>query len=193
MLPNSHSAAVPRCTSPAVLRHPRRAGGQRPHVRLPGRLGRTRRAGPGHRPGLLVIRPRRHGPISSAGGLTTSRLPTRWPSPSTPRHRCGPGPAATAFRHPADPAPAWPAAAQLGPVRSSVIMVPSAATPTMSRLRAAGASQQVSVLADRLPAAGLFDIFNQYSGSRFRFGRKQDGRQAQPGDWGRSGRTDFEV
>ena len=38
-----------------------------------------------------------HGPISSAGGLTTSRPPTRWPSPSTPRQRCGPGPAATAF------------------------------------------------------------------------------------------------
>jgi hypothetical protein len=50
-------------------------------------------------------------------------------------------------------------------------------------LRAAGASAQAAELIERLPAAGLFQLFSSQEGreERFRFGREADGRPA--GRW----------
>jgi hypothetical protein len=52
-------------------------------------------------------------------------------------------------------------------------------------LQEAGAREQATALAERLPAAGLFDLFCQQQDrrDRFRFGRETDGRPAEPWDW----------
>ena len=52
-------------------------------------------------------------------------------------------------------------------------------------LQEAGAREQATALAERLPAAGLFDLFCQQQDrrDRFQFGRETDGRPAEPWDW----------
>jgi hypothetical protein len=60
---------------------------------------------------------------------------------------------------------------------------PGGVASLLHRLRAVGADQQVKTLANHLPAMGLFHIFHEYFGSRFRFGREQDGRRAEPWYW----------
>ena len=55
----------------------------------------------------------------------------------------------------------------------------------LDSLREAGAQEQVTTLIDRLPGAGMFDLFRKQEGrgDRFRFGRKADGNPAAPWDW----------
>jgi hypothetical protein len=52
-------------------------------------------------------------------------------------------------------------------------------------LQEAGAREQATALAERLPGAGLFDLFCQQQDrrDRFRFGRENDGKPAEPWDW----------
>ena len=104
--------ADPRRTSPAVLRHPRRAGGQRQHVRLPGRLGHPRRAGPGHRPGHPHQR-----------GFPAPWLERRGHRPDHPLvHPAGPArlPASLTTQAHRRPAPAQRARAGAGPRGPSI-------------------------------------------------------------------------
>jgi hypothetical protein len=60
---------------------------------------------------------------------------------------------------------------------------PDAVASLLDSLRAAGADQQVTALAARLPAAGMFGLVQEYTGSRFRFGREPDGRPADSWGW----------
>ena len=55
----------------------------------------------------------------------------------------------------------------------------------MNSLREAGAEDLVTVLIDRLPGAGMFELFRQQDGrqDRFRFGREADGSPASPWGW----------
>ena len=55
-----------------------------------------------------------------------------------------------------------------------------------TRLREAGADEQVTALADRLPGAGMFELFREQRDpqDQFRFGREADGSPAKPWDWG---------
>jgi hypothetical protein len=55
----------------------------------------------------------------------------------------------------------------------------------LDRLRVAGAEQQASTLAERLPGAGLFKLFHEQEDrqDRFRFGREADGSPAGPWVW----------
>ena len=55
----------------------------------------------------------------------------------------------------------------------------------LKSLREAGAEQQAATLAERLPGAGLFELFREQKDrqDRFRFGREADGSPAKP--WGR--------
>ena len=55
----------------------------------------------------------------------------------------------------------------------------------LDSLREAGAQEQVTTLIDRLPGAGMFDLFRKQEGreDRFRFGRKADGNPAAPWGW----------
>ena len=48
-----------------------------------------------------------------------------------------------------------------------------------------GAEQQATELADRLPGAGLFELFREQEDrqDRFRFGREADGSPAGPWGW----------
>ena len=50
----------------------------------------------------------------------------------------------------------------------------------------AGADEQVAALADRLPGAGMFELFRKERDpqDQFRFGREADGSPAKPWDWG---------
>jgi hypothetical protein len=52
-------------------------------------------------------------------------------------------------------------------------------------LREVGAGEQAAALADRLPAAGLFELFLEQKGlaDQFRFGREADGTPAAPWGW----------
>ena len=54
----------------------------------------------------------------------------------------------------------------------------------LGRLREAGAAKQAAALAERLPGAGLFELFRKQEGrqDQFRFGREADGSPA--GRWG---------
>jgi hypothetical protein len=53
----------------------------------------------------------------------------------------------------------------------------------LGSLRAAGPQQQATALADRLPGAGMFELFRKQEGrqDQFRFGREADGSPA--GRW----------
>jgi hypothetical protein len=53
----------------------------------------------------------------------------------------------------------------------------------LGRLREAGAQDQATVLAERLPGAGMFELFREQEGrqDQFRFGREADGSPA--GRW----------
>ena len=55
----------------------------------------------------------------------------------------------------------------------------------LARLRQAGAREQAAALADRLPGAGLFNLFREQDSrqDRFRFGREADGSPAEPWGW----------
>jgi hypothetical protein len=55
----------------------------------------------------------------------------------------------------------------------------------LDRLREAGAEQQATALADRMPGAGLFELFRdqEHRQDRFRFGREADGSPAEPWGW----------
>ena len=53
-------------------------------------------------------------------------------------------------------------------------------------LQEVGAHEQAAALADRLPGAGMFELFcdqQQDRRDRFRYGREADGRPAEPWDW----------
>jgi hypothetical protein len=52
-------------------------------------------------------------------------------------------------------------------------------------LREAGAEQQVTALAKRLPGAGMFELFHEQQDhqDRFRYGREADGSPAEPWGW----------
>jgi hypothetical protein len=53
-------------------------------------------------------------------------------------------------------------------------------------LRGAGAQEQATLLAERLPGAGMFGLFREQEGyrDRFGFGREADGSPAEPWGWG---------
>jgi hypothetical protein len=55
----------------------------------------------------------------------------------------------------------------------------------LGRLREAGMKEQAAALADRLPGAGMFELFLKQQGGRdrFRFGREADGSPAGPWGW----------
>ena len=57
-------------------------------------------------------------------------------------------------------------------------------TTLLDSLRKAGARAQAAELIERLPAAGLFQLFSeQGGGEQFRFGREADGHLAKPWAW----------
>jgi hypothetical protein len=53
----------------------------------------------------------------------------------------------------------------------------------LDALREACADQQVTALAARLPAAGMFHLFQRVAGSKFRFGREPEGNPAESWGW----------
>jgi hypothetical protein len=55
----------------------------------------------------------------------------------------------------------------------------------LDSLREAGAHEQATALAGRLPAAGQFKLFLKQNGlaDQFRFGREADGTPATPWGW----------
>lgn len=80
------------------------------------------------------------------------------------------------------------AKAAAGSSTKTALVVNSKVTPTgrrlLGRLREAGAAKQAAALAERLPGAGLFELFRKQEGrqDQFRFGREADGSPA--GRWG---------
>jgi hypothetical protein len=58
-------------------------------------------------------------------------------------------------------------------------------TQLLRELRTAGAEQQAAELTERLPEAGLFQVFVQQEGrqDRFRFSREADGSPSEPWGW----------
>ena len=63
--------------------------------------------------------------------------------------------------------------------------VPPPPKSLLESLQEAGAREQATALAERLPGAGKFELFRQQQDrrDRFRFGREADGRPAEPWDW----------
>jgi hypothetical protein len=55
----------------------------------------------------------------------------------------------------------------------------------LGSLRAAGAHDQADALANRLPGAGMFELFLEQQGrqDQYRFGRNADGNPAEPWSW----------
>ena len=55
----------------------------------------------------------------------------------------------------------------------------------LDALREAGAEEQAAALAERLPGAGMFELFREQEGRQdgFRFGREADGSRAGPWAW----------
>jgi hypothetical protein len=53
----------------------------------------------------------------------------------------------------------------------------------IERLQEVGADHHISALADRLAAAGMFYLCQEYDEPRFRFGREPDGSPAEPWGW----------
>jgi hypothetical protein len=62
---------------------------------------------------------------------------------------------------------------------------PGGVARLLNSLMVAGAERQFDVLAERLPAAGLFGIFLEQEDrqDRFRLGREADGNPARPWEW----------
>jgi uncharacterized protein YidB (DUF937 family) len=62
---------------------------------------------------------------------------------------------------------------------------PYSVASLLDSLREAGAREQAAALADRLPGAGLFNLFREQESrqDRFRFGREADGSPAEPWGW----------
>ena len=64
---------------------------------------------------------------------------------------------------------------------------PDAVASLLGNLREMGAQDQATALADRLPGAGLFELFLGEQGGgrqdRFRFGRDADGSPDKPWGW----------
>ena len=56
----------------------------------------------------------------------------------------------------------------------------------LDSVREAGADEQVTAVADRLPGAGMFELFREQTDphDQFRFGREADGRASKSWDWG---------
>jgi hypothetical protein len=79
--------------------------------------------------------------------------------------------------------------ADVRPLRWAVAHValddPAAVAMLLGRLREAGAQEQATALADRLPGAGMFELFRKQEGrqDRFRFGREAEGSPAGPWTW----------
>jgi hypothetical protein len=69
------------------------------------------------------------------------------------------------------------------PAGNADLTNPTAVASLLDYLREVGAGQQVRTLADRLPAAGLFEPSHEYFWPRFRFGCEQDSRPAEFWDW----------
>jgi uncharacterized protein YidB (DUF937 family) len=74
---------------------------------------------------------------------------------------------------------AWRAAA------NAALNDPRGVAKLLDSLRAAGLHEQATALTDRLPAAGLFELFREVQGCQhqFRFGRQADGSPAEPWGW----------
>jgi hypothetical protein len=55
----------------------------------------------------------------------------------------------------------------------------------LDSLREAGAAEQAAALIDRLPGAGMFELFCRQRGcqDQFPFGREADGNPAEPWGW----------
>jgi len=72
------------------------------------------------------------------------------------------------------------------PVRGAALDALGGVTRLLDSLREAGAQDQLTALADRLPGAGMFELFRKERDPRnkFRFGRGADGSPAKPWDWG---------
>ena len=62
---------------------------------------------------------------------------------------------------------------------------PEAVAWLLDSLREAGAQRQATALADRLPGAGMFELFRKQEGrqDQFWFGREADGSPAGPWAW----------
>ena len=60
---------------------------------------------------------------------------------------------------------------------------PGAVAVLLDSLREAGEEEQVRVLVPRLPAAGMFDLFQQAAGRQFRFGYEPDASPAASWGW----------
>ena len=62
---------------------------------------------------------------------------------------------------------------------------PAAVAELLRSLREAGAEQQITAMADRLPGAGMFKLFREQENrqDRFRFGREAEGSPAGPWGW----------
>jgi hypothetical protein len=70
-------------------------------------------------------------------------------------------------------------------VAGSSLNDPDDVAMLLAALREAEASAQAAELIERLPAAGMFQLFREQQGRReqFRFGREADGCPAQPWAW----------
>jgi hypothetical protein len=79
--------------------------------------------------------------------------------------------------------------ADVRPLRWAVAHValddPRVVAGLLGRLRAAGAAEQATALSDRLPGAGMFELFREQEDrqDRFRFGREADSSPARPWAW----------
>ena len=71
------------------------------------------------------------------------------------------------------------------PAAHATLSHPDAVIRLLESLRAVGAQEQVTELADRLPEAGLFELFRAQHDhqNRFRYGREADGSPAEPWGW----------
>jgi hypothetical protein len=60
---------------------------------------------------------------------------------------------------------------------------PEAVGDLLQSLREIPANEQVTALAARLPAAGMFGLFQKYNGSQYRYGFTTSGQPAEPWGW----------
>ena len=71
------------------------------------------------------------------------------------------------------------------PAAHAALDDPGAVAFLLDSLRDTGAHDQAAALTDRLPAAGMFELFVRQQGheDQFRFGRQADGSPAAPWSW----------
>ena len=123
---------------------------------------------------------------TACGRRARASRPPRWPSappPTSPSTTRAPWPGcwtACGRRAQQSRPPRWPSRAAAHVALDN----PRAVAGLLDSLRASGAAEQAAALADRLPGAGMFELFRGQEGrqDRFRFGREADGRPA--GLWG---------